>query len=83
MRARRDHFDLVFLNMSLPDGDGQECFVILRELDPDVKIMLSSGYGLDSRIENLVKAGAVGFLGKPYRAAQLAEVLKDVLGVEL
>ncbi len=71
-----DEVDVVVIDMVMPGMDGQECFQELRELDPDVRAVLSTGYGLDGAVRNILAEGMRGFVQKPYRIADLAEVLK-------
>ena len=78
---RRDggSFDLVVLDISMPGMGGLECLSELLRLDPTVKVLLASGYALDSS-SNLAEAPrAAGYLSKPYRLAQLLETVRDLL----
>lgn len=71
---------LVITDMGMPVMDGYELFRALKKLDPDLPIIVSSGFGdsvISSRLEPEVVAGLVS---KPYKFDQLREVLKSVLG---
>jgi PAS domain S-box-containing protein len=72
--------DLVLLDMCMPVMDGTETFHALRQLRPDAKVLLASGYSLAADTRALLEAGAAGFIQKPYRKATLADKLAELLG---
>jgi signal transduction histidine kinase/CheY-like chemotaxis protein len=71
--------DLILLDLTMPKMSGPECFQRLRALDPDVRVLISSGYSLDVDAENLIKGNASGFLPKPYDLNQLMESVDRAL----
>jgi two-component system cell cycle sensor histidine kinase/response regulator CckA len=71
--------DLVILDMILPKIDGVETFDRLRELNPDVRVILSSGYDVDDRVKELLGRGALGFIQKPYHIEALLNMVRKVL----
>ena len=71
--------DLVILDMLMPNMGGRETFFILKELDPNVKVLASSGYVSQEEIQDVMDAGAAGFLRKPYRLADLARKIHEIL----
>jgi CheY-like chemotaxis protein len=71
--------DLVVLDLSMPGMSGEDCFRALRRLDPAVRVLFSSGYGLDDLAARLGDDPAVGFLGKPYDLAKLSAAVARVL----
>ncbi|MCA9516708.1 MAG: response regulator [Myxococcales bacterium] len=68
-------FDLVLLDLVMPEMDGESCFHALRELDRDVRVVLCTGFGNDEAVRGLMDAGAQGLLHKPYRLATMAEII--------
>lgn len=78
-RENRDEGDIVLLDLVMPDMNGRECFDALRQVNPNLKVILSSGYGRDEAVEALLAAGAKAFLPKPYRSSQLSEALATAL----
>lgn len=70
--------DLVILDMLMPNMGGQETFFMLKELNPDVKVLASSGYVSQEEIQDVMDAGASGFLRKPYHMADLARKIKEI-----
>ena len=78
----REHMadiDLVILDLSMPDINGEEVFYRLRRLNPDAKVLLSSGYNQIEATRHFSGKGLVGFMQKPYNAARLLEEVKAYL----
>ncbi len=78
-RARHDEIDGVLLDLSMPGMTGMEVYEKLIEINCDVKVVLSSGYLKNKRIDTILNKGVMGFLGKPYSAQKLTEVIRDLL----
>jgi len=74
-------YSAVILDLTMAGGPGGEEVVgRLREIDPDVKAIVSSGYATDENQEHYTRLGFVATLSKPYRSGDLGRVLKEVLG---
>jgi len=71
--------DLVILDMQMPVMGGQETFEALRDINPDVRVLLASGYSLDQDAQNLLARGACGFLQKPLRMATMVQEISNLL----
>ncbi|HFQ94345.1 MAG TPA: response regulator, partial [Anaerolineae bacterium] len=71
--------DLVILDLSMPDINGEETFYRLRRLNPDVKVLLSSGFNQIEATRHFSGKGLAGFMQKPYNAARLLEEVKAYL----
>ena len=78
-RERKGAIDLVILDMVLPGTDGSQVLLALQEIDPDVKVVLSSGYGRQGDVQRLMAMGCRGFIQKPYGAVELSRLLQQVL----
>jgi CheY-like chemotaxis protein len=72
-------FDAVILDLSMPGMDGKECFEKLERLDPEVKVILATGFSKDGRVQELLDMGVMGFLQKPFRMKELAELLERIM----
>jgi PAS domain S-box-containing protein len=72
-RSRSVHIDLVLLDMSMPQMSGEETLLHLQEIQPDVRVILSSGFSEDEAVQRFAGKGLAGFLQKPYTAAALAD----------
>lgn len=71
--------DLVILDMIMPGLGGKETFDALRSINPDVKVLLSSGYSLDGQARTLMEKGCDGFIPKPFRAEDLSRAMRQIL----
>ena len=78
-RTKRNEIDLVILDMIMPGLSGGETFDRLREIDPGVKVLLSSGYSIDGEAKTIMDRGCNGFLQKPFHIEQLSSKLREVL----
>jgi len=65
-RARAGRIDLVVLDMAMPRMSGAEAYDRFVEIDPGVRILISSGYSEEGRAAEILARGAKGFLKKPY-----------------
>ena len=77
---RKASIDLIILDMVMPEMDGRETFSRLKKLDPDVKVILSSGYSLEDMAEEMLSMGCKVFIQKPFDEHQISRKIKDVLG---
>jgi CheY-like chemotaxis protein len=74
-------FSLVIMDLTVPGGmGGKEAIGRLREIDPQVKAIVSSGYSSDPVLANFRAHGFAGVVAKPYEYADVVKVLRDVLG---
>ena len=74
-------YDAVIMDLTVIGGmSGEACFQALKEIDPEVRAILSSGYDHDELARKYLDRGFCGYLTKPYRATDLGKVLKAVLG---
>ncbi|UCG07909.1 MAG: response regulator [Desulfobacterales bacterium] len=80
--ANRDTLGLVALDMIMPEMSGRETYERLKEIDPDVKVLLVSGYSLNKQIEELIAMGCNGFIQKPFDILQLSQKLREVLDAD-
>ena len=71
--------DLVLLDMIMPKMGGHQAFYQLRTIDPDVKVLLSSGFVSEEEVHDLLEQGACGFLPKPHRLPQVAKAIRAAL----
>ncbi|HEY9595174.1 MAG TPA: ATP-binding protein, partial [Spirochaetia bacterium] len=78
---RREHasIDLVILDLIMPRKSGRETFYEIRTMDPRARVVISSGFPLDTNAQELVDHGACGFIQKPYRLGELAELIDQAL----
>jgi signal transduction histidine kinase/ActR/RegA family two-component response regulator len=72
-------YDLVILDMMMPEMGGTEAFQRIRRIRPDLKVLICSGYSVDSERNELLRDGAAGFLEKPFDSSDIAAAVREVL----
>ncbi|HUU13733.1 MAG TPA: response regulator, partial [Terriglobia bacterium] len=75
---RAAEIDFVLMDIVLPGMSGIDATRKLREINPDVKVILSSGYSGRGKEREVLDAGGVDFIGKPYTVEMLSRVLSKV-----
>jgi PAS domain S-box-containing protein len=78
--AHADAIDAVILDLIMPRMGGEEALKAMRRIQPDVRVLLSSGYDEQQLTERFSGQGVAEFIQKPYRSATLIEKLRVVLG---
>lgn len=78
-RSNQTRIDLVLLDMLMPVMDGTDCFHGLQEINPAVRVVISSGFTRDADLTSLRNRGLCDFVRKPYNMADLSEVLSRAL----
>ncbi|HOP48713.1 MAG TPA: PAS domain S-box protein [Desulfobacteraceae bacterium] len=76
---KKDDIDLVILDMIMPGISGGEAFNRLMEINPEVKVLLSSGYSINGEAQEILDRGCKGFIQKPFQLKELAQSVRAVL----
>ncbi|MBK5099681.1 MAG: PAS domain S-box protein [Desulfobacteraceae bacterium] len=77
-KDNREKIDLVILDMILPGMSGGETCERLREINPRIKVLLSSGNDMNSEVKGILEQGCNGFIQKPFNMTNLSEKLRQV-----
>ena len=78
--AEKERIDLVILDMIMPEMSGEETFQRIKTLGPKVPVLLSSGYSVDGKAQEILDLGCRGFLQKPFSLQSLSAKIEDVMG---
>ena len=78
-KENREQFDLIILDMIMPETSGSEVFDIMKEIKPDVKMLLSSGYSIEGQASEILNRGCNGFIQKPFSLKRLSEKINEIL----
>jgi len=70
---------LVLLDMVMPEQSGKETYIKLKEINPDIKVLLASGFRQDKRVKDVLEMGVNGFIQKPYTMEKLSNYIYDIL----
>ena len=63
----------------MPDMNGKETLIKLREIDNNVRVLLSSGYNIDGEATEVMDMGCKGFIQKPFLPEEISRKIRDVL----
>lgn len=74
-REQQEKIDLVLLDMLMPVMDGTECFYALKKINPNVQVVVCSGFTRDADLTSLKKSGLAGLVRKPYNIVELSKVV--------
>jgi two-component system, cell cycle sensor histidine kinase and response regulator CckA len=80
LRSRLPEIDGVLLDLSMPGMDGDTLLAELRAFAPELPVIVHSGHSLESTSERLTQWNIAGVLQKPYRAARLSEMVRNLFG---
>ena len=75
----KDKIDMVILDMIMPDMGGGEAFDRIKEIHPEAKVLLSSGYSIEGQAGEILARGCNGFIQKPFSVKQLSHTIRQVL----
>ena len=78
-RERQKEIDLVIADMVMPRISGPELFAHMKEINPDVRVIVSSGYSHDQEGQRMLRHGCLGYLQKPYNTEALNQLVRSVL----
>lgn len=75
----RPDITCVILDLTMPHMDGEQCFRELRQIKPDVKVIISSGFNEQEVTQKFVGKGLAGFIQKPYKLSVLKEAIRGII----
>jgi len=78
-KKNQDQIDLVILDLIMPYKGGGETFDLLRGINLEVKVLLSSGYSMDGQTMEIMKRGCKSFIQKPFSIKELSQKLREIL----
>ncbi len=78
-RSHQEDVELIILDMIMPGMSGGETFERLKEIKPDIKVILSSGYSINGQADKILKMGCQGFIQKPFHAGELSQKIREAL----
>jgi PAS domain S-box-containing protein len=77
-RRERQRIDLVILDLTMPHLSGRDALGLLREINPHVQVLMTSGYSAEEKIPSGIE-GVMGFIPKPYRQKDLLHTVRSAL----
>jgi PAS domain S-box-containing protein len=77
--TQQENYDLILLDIQMPRLNGHETLTRLRELNPHLKVLLTSGHSPSENVQDLLQRYQCGFLQKPYRLADISRMVRSAL----
>jgi PAS domain S-box-containing protein len=78
-RQMQERIDLVILDMIMPDMGGGETFDRIKKINPNARVLLSSGYSINGQAAAILKRGCDGFIQKPFSMEELSQKIRSLL----
>jgi len=78
-RKNKDDIDIVLLDMVIPNMGGSEAYDRMKEINPKVKVLLSSGYSINGQATEILERGCDGFIQKPFSMKKLSIKIMEIL----
>jgi PAS domain S-box-containing protein len=76
---QRENIQLIILDLIMPGKGGKKCLIDLLTINNNAKVLMTSGYSSSQQTEDLTKAGAAGFINKPYKPDELLLSIRRIL----
>jgi two-component system cell cycle sensor histidine kinase/response regulator CckA len=78
----KDKIDLVILDMIMPAMGGDKAYELLKAINPDIRVLLCSGYSIDGHAMAILEQGCAGFIQKPFDIKRLSHKIREILDKE-
>ena len=75
----KDQIDIIILDMIMPDVSGGDVYDRLKEINPNIRVLLSSGYSISGQADEILKRGCDGFIQKPFNMSRLSQGIRKIL----
>lgn len=78
----KDHskdIDVVILDLIMPKMGGVQCLLELLKMNPDLKVVIASGFSVNGQTKDALRSGAKGFINKPFNRMEMLRTLREVL----
>ena len=78
-KGNQDKIDIVIIDMIMPELSGGETYDRLKEMNPDINVLLSSGHSINGQATEILERGCNGFIQKPFNINVLSMKLREIL----
>ena len=78
-KKNQTKIDIVVLDMIMPGMGGGETYDMLKQINPNIKVILSSGYSVEGQASEIIKRGCNGFIQKPFHMKKLSKKITEVM----
>ncbi len=77
--AKENHYDLILTDLKMPDVDGMEFLMSMKETQPEAKVIMITGYSTAEHAEEATRLGAYNYIEKPFTPDTLIAAVRDAL----
>ncbi len=77
---RTEDFDIVFIDIVMPEKDGVELLKEIKALHPQLPVVMMSGYSITDKRKEALNEGAVTCLNKPFEVEDIKRIIKETIG---
>ncbi len=81
-RKNKDRISMIILDVILPEMSGGDTYDKLKEVNPDLKVLLSGGYNIDGQATEILQRGCNSFIQKPFNVRELSQKIREILKEE-
>jgi DNA-binding NtrC family response regulator len=81
-QMKANAFDLVILDMHMPDLNGLDTFKAIRQFDSSVPVIITTGYGMDKSVQEALSMGALLCLEKPFNVGRALKIIREIVEKE-
>ena len=78
-KKNKERIDIVLLDMIMPDMSGSDTYDRMKDINPKIKVLLSSGYSINGQATEIMDRGCDGFIQKPFKMKELSQKLREIL----
>jgi two-component system, cell cycle sensor histidine kinase and response regulator CckA len=75
----KEKINLVILDMIMPVMSGADTYEALKNINPDIKVILSSGYSMEEQALHILERGCNGFIQKPFNLSDLSRKIREII----
>ena len=79
---KKEHIDIVVLDMRMPDENGTDTYKRLKTMNPDIRVLISSGLEKDRDVDEILNDGQNGFIKKPFKFDEFTSNVNTILSVK-
>jgi DNA-binding NtrC family response regulator len=78
-KNEKEHIDLVVLDLIMPGENGTTTYKRLKRINPDIRVLISTGFGRDGNLEEILTDSHNGFIQKPFKFEELIKKIDAIL----
>jgi len=79
---KKEHIDIVVLDMIMPDESGADTYKRLKKLNPDIRVLITSGLEKNGNVDEILNDGQNGFIQKPFKFEEFTNNIDSMLSLK-